>query len=74
MFRPSMESLRETNWFCVRFFVSLQVTFFYFWFVLSNAIDFLPHSPRVYTLMCGAGGAVVAVVLRQTWVLGKRRS
>jgi hypothetical protein len=68
---PSIESLRETDWFCIRFFVSLQVVFFYGLMVLFFAIDTLPGNPGLYVLGCGSGGVIAALLLKWSWTVGK---
>ena len=68
LFAPSMIALKESNWFCLRVFVSLQVALAYFVIVVSVAVEMLPDSPIYYAATCGSLGIFAAFLLRGAWV------
>ena len=68
-----MRVLRETDFFCLRFFVTLELALFYLVGVVYAAVVTLPESRLLYASLCGSAGVAGAWVLRSTWRVGRGR-
>ena len=66
-------ALRETDYFTIRFFVSLQTVLFYFVGVVVMATTTLPESPWLYAASCGGVGVLGAHFVRFVWRISKAR-
>lgn len=73
IFHPSLESLRESDWFCIRVFVTLEAALFYGVAIISVSIEMLPEALGRYILTCSLGGIVTAYILRTAWTFRRRR-
>ena len=68
-----IRELRATDFFCLRFFVTLELAMFYFVGVVYAAVVTLPESRFLYAGLCGSAGVLAGWILRSTWTFGKRR-
>ena len=69
-----IRELRATDFFCLRFFVTLELALFYLVGVVYAAVVTLPESRFLYATLCGTAGVLAAWIFRSTWRIGRPRS